>query len=189
MAKMQSFQLQAIPGTLVPNAIYYIEDANGNDAQMYITDAASALHNVGNTGMITTIANALIASAFSAQNSVVVYADIAARDADTLTKNTLAVVKDASADPTVDAGAALYIYELTPVTFSKLSEFESLDVTLDWSSIQNGPASSPAQIDDAVTKRHTHANQASLDRITVNVDDCLDVDGVDLKVAWSGVDW
>jgi hypothetical protein len=37
---------------------------------------------------------------------------------------------------------------------------------LNWASLQNKPTSSVADIDDAVTKRHTHANKATLDLIT-----------------------
>lgn len=189
MAKFKSFQLQALPGTLEANAVYYIEAANGNDAEAYITDSTGALHNIGNTAMITAIANGLIASALASENHVEVFNDIALRDAATLTTNALVVVKDASADPTVTSGAALYIYESGPDTFDKLSEFESLDLVLDWSSIQNGPTSPVAQIDDAVAKRHTHANKADLDTMSFDAQDCLLRNGQPVLAPWSGADW
>ena len=186
---LRIFQLTAVPAVPVNNALYFIESANGNDAEAYITDATGALHNVGNTAMISAVANGLIASAFASQNSVEVFADIPARDAAGLAKNTLCVVKDASADPTVDAGAALYIYEITPDSFTKLAEFEGLDVSLDWSGITNSPNSTVQEIDDAVGKRHVHTNKASLDRITVGADDEILVDGQPATAVWSGSEW
>jgi hypothetical protein len=46
-----------------------------------------------------------------------------------------------------------------------------------WDSILGKPSSTPAQIDDAVSKAHTHSNQAVLDRIGVTADGVLTVDG------------
>lgn len=50
--------------------------------------------------------------------------------------------------------------------WQKVAEAESLDVVVDWSSITNKPSSSVADIDDAVMKKHSHANKAVLDDIT-----------------------
>lgn len=62
-----------------------------------------------------------------------VVANIAARDAltgDDLWHGRLCYVLDASADVTVDAGAALYIYDEDNTDWIKLTEFESLDLDL-----------------------------------------------------------
>jgi len=190
MAKLSMYQLTALPTPpYTANSVYFIEHANGNDAELYITDSAGALHNVGNTVMITAIANAAVTAALATQNSVEVFPDIPTRDAATLTSNSLVVVIDASGDPTVTAGSALYVYQSVPDTFDKLSEFESLDIVLDWANIQNKPASPVAQIDDAVSLRHSHANKADLDRMSFDGDDCLLVDGVPVKQPWTGQDW
>lgn len=63
-------------------------------------------------------------------NSAVFAADIAARDALVLTKNTFVFVADASADATVDAGAALYFYNLATTSYTKVAEYESMDFTI-----------------------------------------------------------
>ena len=89
--------------------------------------------------------------------------DIAARDGLTgLAAGNTVLVIDASGDPTVTAGWALYVWDGS--AFLKLSEGESLDVTLEWSAIQNGPASTPTAIDGAVANAHTHANKATIDK-------------------------
>lgn len=105
-----------------------------------------------------------------------VVADIQARDAldpATLYESLFIYVLDASADTDVTSGAALYIYAedtASPGTYKwyKVAETESLDVQLQWSDILGKPTSSVADIDDAVTKRHTHSNKTQLDLISEN---------------------
>lgn len=65
-------------------------------------------------------------------NSAQLVDDIAARDAlaPTLTKNSFVLVSDASADATVDVGAALYFYNTADESFLKIAEYESLDFVL-----------------------------------------------------------
>lgn len=109
-------------------------------------------------------------AALDENTSTYVAADIAARDALTdLKVGDKAWVVDATADSTVDAGAALYIVETmagTTPTWKKISEVESMDVVLQWANIQGRPTSAVADIDDAVTKKHEHANKAVIDELT-----------------------
>ena len=63
-------------------------------------------------------------------NSAQLVADIAARDALEMTKNSFVLVSDASADATVDAGAALYFYNISDDSFLKIAEYESLDIVI-----------------------------------------------------------
>jgi hypothetical protein len=113
----------------------------------------------GNSVMITQVAGA-------ANQEVQLYPTIAARDAATLDRNTIVLVTDASADSTVTSGAALYFYDNAGDQFTKVAEFESLDLQLTWSSITGRPTSSPASIDQAVSDSHTHSNKTTLDAIT-----------------------
>lgn len=55
-------------------------------------------------------------------------ATIAARDALEPTKNIFALVEDASDDPTVDAGSALYFYNSATDVWIKVAEYESMDI-------------------------------------------------------------
>jgi hypothetical protein len=79
-------------------------------------------------------------------------------------------VNDASDDTTVTSGWAIYrkkvgvgIDYTQLAGWTKVSEAEQLDVVVTWDSIQGKPSSTPAQIDQAVTDDHTHANKAQLD--------------------------
>ena len=63
-------------------------------------------------------------------------------------------VTDASGDPTVNSGFAVYRY--SNGIFTKIYEGEMMDpdlgMVLEWSKIVNGPASTPTDIDAAVEK-------------------------------------
>jgi hypothetical protein len=54
------------------------------------------------------------------------------------------------------------------VTWTKVAEAESMDVVLQWGNIQGKPSSAVADIDDAVSKKHEHANKTVLDAISAN---------------------
>lgn len=109
--------------------------------------------------------------------SVTIVADIAARDALPDKKRGMDVwVIDATADPTVDRGAARYLYD--GANWVKAAEAESMDFKLNWALIQDKPASSVADIDDAVAKRHEHANKIDvLDKLTTDSEGNLLFDG------------
>ena len=93
-----------------------------------------------------------------------VVADIDARDAIAEKYESLFVfVIDATDDPTVNDGGALYVYDGT--AWVKVSETESMDLTFEWDAIENKPTSAVADIDDAVAKRHEHANKTQLNKI------------------------
>lgn len=74
---------------------------------------------------------------------------------------TIAYVVDATADTSVTSGGATYIYNAT--SWTKISEWESMDLVLTWNSIQGRPTSTVSDIDDAVSKKHTHVNTTTLD--------------------------
>ena len=77
-------------------------------------------------------------------------------------------VKDATADSTVKTGGAAYISVSRggKIEWDKMAESESMDITLAWDSIVGKPTSATSEIDDAVTKRHSHSNSAILKDIT-----------------------
>lgn len=92
--------------------------------------------------------------------------DIPARDLlEGVNVGDLCFVKDASGDPTVESGYALYIYE-EGSTWSKISEQEGLDIVFSWEGLEGKPSSSVGDIDDAVSKRHEHTNKEHLDKIS-----------------------
>lgn len=93
-----------------------------------------------------------------------VVANIAARDALSQYEGLRVHVKDASADSTVGEGWAEYLSDGT--SWTKTAESESIDVVQKWADIQGKPTSSVANIDDAVSERHSHSNKTTLDAIT-----------------------
>lgn len=67
-----------------------------------------------------------------------VVADITARDALTAFSGLHALVIDATADPSIEAGGAEYVYDGS--NWQKISEFNDLDLVINWADIQNKPA-------------------------------------------------
>lgn len=105
----------------------------------------------------------------SGQTVTHVVADIAARDALTGMKTgDQCWVRDATADPTVESGAAKYLYEGAESGWIKTAEAESMDIHHDWASIENGPTATPEELDTAVERAHSHANKTVLDSIAVD---------------------
>jgi hypothetical protein len=163
---LQQFKVSALPGSLVPNAIYYVGIAgNPNLVEIYVVDNAGvAARHVINTSDVS----AMIASAMAAQSQLTIVADIAARNALTPTTSTWVYVVDATTDTSVIAGGATYLFNPTGSVWIKSSEAESLDVVLNWSAIQNKPTSTVGAIDAAVAASHTHANSGVLDALSVS---------------------
>lgn len=157
-------RVNALPGTLAAETIYLVK--TGTELTLTVTGTTGAV-------VATTVSKADVNSAITTaigaldmSNSVEFAANIAARDAMTLTKSAFVYVADATADATVSAGAALYLYDLNNTTWHKVTEYESLDLVLSWENITDKPNSPVADIDDAVAKRHSHANMAVLDLLS-----------------------
>lgn len=98
--------------------------------------------------------------------------DLLAASVDDVFPGEIVMVTDATADPSVTAGWAIYRRPVASTKLSELSDWqkiaesESLDLVLSWDNIQNKPTSTVAAIDQAVKDDHTHANKAVLDGVT-----------------------
>lgn len=187
MAEYKIWKETALPGTLEAHSIYLIAPAAKPDyVEVYVTGASgSTVKRVIDEDDV----QALIDTAVSSFSAIEIVADIAARDALSPTNNVQVLVQDATADATVDSGAATYIYNNSTSAWIKIAEHESMDVTINWSDIQGRPTSSVADIDDAVTKRHTHANKTELDKVGENGDGRLTYDGSLPVIAWTSTGW
>jgi len=183
--QIKFFQVNALPGTLQPNSLYFV--LNGGYTETYLTSSTGTAKAVGNSGMI----NALIAAQVAAFSTLVHVATIAARNtaASTAANNTLYLVTDATGDSTVSAGAALYFFDKVANTQTKVAEYESMDVVVQWASIQGRPNSTPAAIDTAVGASHTHSNKAVLDGLT-DSNGKLQYGGNPVNAPdWTATDW
>lgn len=163
MAQLRIERVNALPLVLTPSTLYFVRASEADLLDLYMTgtDEAEVRHIISKTE----ISN-MIAAAISGTNGIILVNDITERDALSLSANSFVLVLDATDDPTVSSGAALYFYDFVNTTWYKVSEFESLDVTLEWSAINGRPTSSPAQIDLAVSQRHVHGNMAVLDALS-----------------------
>ena len=162
---MNSFTIErvlALPEILTPSTMYIVKSIDSGLVEIYFTSAdALEIRHVINKSEV----QALINDAVSGFSGTLIVNTIAERDALTLSANTMVLVLDATGDVTVTAGAATYLFNTVASTWHKIAEFESLDLVLTWSVIQNGPISSPGQIDAAVGQSHTHSNLGFLDKV------------------------
>lgn len=164
MSAIKFSKVTTLPTVLEGHTVYLVAPATKpNHLELYVTSAdASAVKRIVNIDDIQAMINASI----SASNAFEIVDNIAARNALPLTSNKFVLVLDATGDPTVTSGAATYAWRSSSNTWVKISEYESLDVVLNWSTIQNKPISSVADIDAAVAQRHTHANFTELNKIS-----------------------
>ncbi|TDL99628.1 MAG: hypothetical protein C4K58_06970 [Flavobacteriaceae bacterium] len=94
-----------------------------------------------------------IAQKLAQQGGAKFYDTIALRDASSPVNGSMAIVGDATADPTVSTGGAFYAYNGT--VWKKLTEYESMDI--DFSSIQIGWGQIP-DVPDALNNIGEDAN-------------------------------
>ena len=187
MALFQVFKETALPGTLQANSIYLIAPAGRPDyIEMYVTGTSAAtVKRILNETDI----QAMISASLSGAANMDIVADIAARNALSPSNGSMCLVLDATADATVAAGAATYVYQLSTTTWIKIAEYESMDLELTWAALQGKPTSSVADIDDAVTKRHSHANKTQLDKLGEDGGGYLTYNGALPKIAWDSTAW
>lgn len=188
MSAIKFHKVTAMPGTPEANALYFV--VNGAFCEAYLTDAAGTAKSLGNSAMINAVAGAAVTAALADYNLVEIVADIPARNAFVAgkTRNLMLLVQDAIGDATVSSGAALYAWRESDASFIKLAEYEAMDVALTWAALSGKPASSPASIDDAVGKRHAHANAATLDKIG-ETGGVMTFDGAAIGANWHTENW
>lgn len=180
-------RVNALPGTLAAETIYLVK--TGTELTLTVTGATGAVvaTTVSKADVNTAISTAI--GALDMSNSVEFAASIEDRNSLALTKSAFVYVADATADATVTAGAAMYLYDLTNTTWHKVTEYESLDLVLSWNNITGKPVSSVGAIDNAVTLSHIHENMDVLDLLTAP-DGKLLYNGADVGgVITNGNEW
>jgi hypothetical protein len=184
MTKFAVSKVAALPGTLAPSTLYFVSDAvNADLMKVYLSDSTGASVRHLLTKQEVDIA---ISTAVSAANAMIRVADIAARDALTPPGNMLVLVTDATGDPTVLTGAATYFWD--GAVWTKMTEFESVDVVQSWANLQGKPTSTVAAIDAAVAASHSHTNKAVLDLLTDNAG-ALQYNGSPIATAYTAEAW
>lgn len=187
MTQLKFNAVTSLPSSPEADSFYFV--LNGDYAESYLTTTGGIPKQIGNSLMV----NELIEDALDNQslNQVVIVPDIAARDAleNDAETNLMVLVLDATADPTVDDGSALYAYEVGTNTWYKLAEYESMDVVLQWNDIQGRPSSSPDDIDQAVSDSHTHSDMTVLDGLGENAEGDLTYNNTVISTQWVQKEW
>lgn len=183
---MRIERVNALPATLTASTMYVVKASEAGLAEVYFSnsDGTEARHVINKAEI-----SSMVTSAVTDFTNIQVVTDIAARNALAPTRNVMALVLDATGDATVTTGAALYVFQDANDTWHKVSEFESLDVTLTWGAIQGRPTSTVAQIDDAVGKAHTHANKVQLDKVGEDAQGNFQYDGKYIETNVAVSDW
>jgi len=179
-------KLTAVPSLPCdPNAVFFVAPTGKpNYIEVYVSNNnGTALRRLLTD---TDIQGLIDTSIAGISGEMPIVANIAARDALTLTKNTQVLVLDATGDSTVASGAATYLYRVSTTSWIKLSEAESMDLVLQWANIQGKPTSSAAAIDTAVANSHTHTNKTQLDKIGENGSGLLTYNNSLPKIGWEG---
>jgi len=106
--------------------------------------------------------------------------NIAERNALFLREGLEVVVIDAIADPNVNAHVAAR-YRYMNSEWKLLVKYSDLTIVQDYLALTNKPNSVPANIDDAVAKRHEHTNKTVLDNTTASFTNTLKtkLDGIE----------
>lgn len=176
MAMIKIHKTTTLPGTLEGHAVYLVAPAaKPNYVEMYVTNAdGTQARRVINSDDVQAMIDAAVAGI---STGIEIVADIAARDALQKTNGKYVLVLDATGDPTVTSGAASYVWRAATNQWIKLTEYESLDMTITWAMIQGKPSSSPTAIDAAVANSHTHANMTQLAKVGEDANGNFTYDG------------
>lgn len=187
MSAIKIFKTTTLPVNLEGHSIYLVAPVGKpNHVEIFVTSAdATAIKRVVNIDDIQSMIN----TAINNNNALEIVDNIAARNALSPTSNRFVLVLDASADPTVNSGAATYVWRSSASSWIKITEYESLDVVLEWSAIQNKPSSTVLDIDLAVAQRHIHNNFTELNKITENANGDLQYAGNYPRARLEVADW
>lgn len=184
--QMKVHKVNALPGSLEASALYLVKSADTGLFDLYVSsnDGTEARHIISKAEI-----QSLVNTAVAGASNIFVVPDIAARDALAPTVVTQAIVVDATDDTSVALGSATYVYDPVGDAWSKIAEHESMDVVLQWANIQGRPTSTAAEIDDAVSKRHSHANLVSLDKVGEDAGGLLQFNGDYVDPALRVAEW
>ena len=184
-------KVSALPQALASQTMYLVDGGDSN-LEIHVTsnDGSKTLHVPTRTEIDSLIGTAI--AGFQSIRVVPDYLSMTGLIAES--RSMVVMVLDATGDTTVTTGGAAYILEATGTAEApganiyKIYEFEALseNFRLDWENIIGRPTSSAADVDDAVAKRHSHANINDLNRIGHNADNMLTIDGKTIDPTFLG---
>lgn len=121
-----------LPNTPEANTIYLVGKSS---TELQLVVVGSSATDIRAT-ILRSDVQSMIATAIAGldqSNSALYAADIPARDALVLTKNSFVFVADATGDVTVKSGSAMYFGHVVSgsTTWTKVAEYESMDIDID----------------------------------------------------------
>lgn len=144
--------------------LYLVKNEETNTFETYVVDAFGTI--------LTGFSEAKFLEALDfyshSLNQFEIVNNLLERDALPKSKNFIVFVLDATDDPEVGSGSALYFYMKPVDRFIKIYQSTEKVITVQWSNIIGGPRSTPEMIDSAVSLAHQHPNKNTLDLITDN---------------------
>lgn len=150
MPNLVIYKVNNLPETLNPDSLYVIRKSEYHKAELVFTSSSGEVLPVIDTEAVQT----LIADAVSKTSSINMFDNIEERNAAQFMGDASVYVVDASDDPQVGDGPALYFYKKSTNEFTLILCAKHTS----WGEILNGPQSTPAQIDAAVQNAHVHEN-------------------------------
>lgn len=160
------------PAERIKNCVYLVKETGKTSFDIYMVDAEGNAFTHFNEKRFKTLFDH-----YSQTNKeLFVVNNISERDAIDSEDNFLVFVLDATNDPSIGGGEALYFYITSLSKFVCIYQSKYIQRELDWSKLVNGPNSSGSQIDTAVRNTHTHENKNVLDGLGT-VDDLLTYKG------------
>jgi CheY-like chemotaxis protein len=186
MSVMNIYRVNTLPVSREASAMYIVKASAATHAEVHFTNADGT-----ETRRLIDAADvqAMIDASISGMSNIEVVNTIAERDALAPTKNTFVLVLTATDDPSVSVGSALYMYVVALTTWQKITEYESLDVVLDWNTLANRPTSAVADIDDAVSKKHAHSNLSTLNKFGEDGGGALTFNGTAIGANMAVSEW
>jgi hypothetical protein len=184
MSQFKTYRVAILPATFNPNSLYFVRSATADLMDIYMSNEdGSSVRHIININEINALISTAVNASVADNTSIKAVDTIAQRNLLVLPKNGFVLVRNATADTTVKAGGALYFYDTDMVLaatatstitnadrYSKIAEYEGLDVTPMWDALVGKPQSSSADLDDAVARKHSHSNLPQLELITQRAD-------------------
>ena len=169
---LRASSLPASPALREKNCMYLVKQPGKTTFDMYVVDAAGNAFS----GFTSERLIEVIAEYSNTTRETETVANIAARNALVNPGNRLVFVDDATGDPTVEYGSALYYYKASTASYVKVWAADgsagggsggSPSGNVQWSDIIGRPNVSAGALESAVANSHTHQNKDLLDKLSV----------------------
>lgn len=170
---LRASSLPASPALREKNCMYLVKQPGKTTFDMYVVDAAGNAFS----GFTSERLIEVIAEYSNTTRETETVANIAARNALVNPGNRLVFVDDATGDPTVEYGSALYYYKASTASYVKVWAADgsagggggsgSGSSNVQWTDIIGRPNVSAGALESAVANSHTHQNKDLLDKLSV----------------------